>query len=352
MKTLIDPSARSRSDLAALGLCRRNVTCEFKALDDSGSFELYAAVFGNLDRQGDVIEPGAFSNLDEFVTDGLGLTNHLVYTTLPVALIDSAVQDSHGLKVAGRFHSHPEAQACRTVVTERKAAGKSVKCSIGYLIDEESYEKRAGKMVRRIKRLSVYEFSFVNLPANPSAEVISAKSVTDPPPSQPAEDPMGIETLNDKGTAALTALKDWLSGLSTKSAKPMSKSGMTRLKAFAEAMDEHGQATREHAKAMSEHGKAACEMGKACKAFLKDYEPGDDDTETPEEEEGVEVVKPKKKPKSKEASPEDTADGEPPKSKSTSPAPAPAARRDSTLTVYADQLRQRALSGRRHQSCP
>src|SRR6201985_2132152 len=59
------------------------------------------------------------------------------------------------------------------------AAKKSVKCSIGYLVpaDGERYEKRNGETVRIISKLAIYEVSFVNLPANPQAEVVSAKSL-------------------------------------------------------------------------------------------------------------------------------------------------------------------------------
>ena len=54
------------------------------------------------------------------------------------------MQDSVGLKVSGAFHSTEEAQAVRTVVRERLAAGKAVKCSIGYSVDDAAVETRGG----------------------------------------------------------------------------------------------------------------------------------------------------------------------------------------------------------------
>jgi hypothetical protein len=243
-----------------------------------------------------------------------------------MALIDTASQDSKGLLVTGRFHSTAEAQACRTVVKERMAAGKAVKCSIGYMTEDESYEKIEGRSVRRIKKLSVYEASFVNLPANPAAEVNDVKSHD--PVSNPEGDDMATA---DKGSV-LDALKELL-GLVTKGDKPMSKSSHTRLKAFAEAMDEHGAATKEHAKDMTEHGKAACAMGKEMKAFLKDFaaendDAGPDSEDDPNERE-VEVTKPKKKPDK-----EDDSDEE------------------KTKKAYRAQLRARSAAGRRMTSCP
>ena len=66
-----DPLAVRPSDAAAAGcLPRKSWQIEVKSVEDDGTFTIYAAVFGNEDRQGDIIEAGAFDNLDEFVKDG------------------------------------------------------------------------------------------------------------------------------------------------------------------------------------------------------------------------------------------------------------------------------------------
>lgn len=150
----------------------------YKSMDaaikaDGQGFDLYASVFNNIDRQGEIIEPGAFKNLGDFARDGVILTEHNM-RSLPVGLIDTAVQDAKGLRVKGRFHSTPEAQACRAVVRERMAAGKSVKCSIGYQVLDYVMDNIGGKTVCRIKAVNVFEASIVNLPANPLAGVVSA----------------------------------------------------------------------------------------------------------------------------------------------------------------------------------
>jgi HK97 family phage prohead protease len=159
-----------------LSLQYKSFDLAFKSLDDAGGFSAYFAVFGNVDRQGDVIEPGAFSNIDEFTNDGWIALSHDA-KALAVAYPVKAVQDETGLLVTGVFHSTAEAQACRTVVKERLAAGKGVKGSIGYTIEDSTLESQDGKTVQRISKLNVFECSFVNLPANPLAEAQEVKSV-------------------------------------------------------------------------------------------------------------------------------------------------------------------------------
>jgi HK97 family phage prohead protease len=143
--------------------------------DDAGGFVAYVARFGNVDRTKEVIEPGAFKNLESFAVDGWVGVNHDM-AALPVAIVESAAQDAIGLKVAGRWHSTPAAQACRAVVTERLRAGKSVKCSIGYKVLDSFKDAIDGRPITRLTGLELFEASIVNLPANPAADVIAAKS--------------------------------------------------------------------------------------------------------------------------------------------------------------------------------
>jgi HK97 family phage prohead protease len=186
------------------------LNCEFKAAGDDGSFELYALAFNNVDRQGDLIVPGAVSNTAELVSDGWGALNHM-NSALPVAYPESAIQDAKGLLVRGKFHSHPDAQAVRTVVTERMAAGKAVPCSIGYAVDDASYETRNGEPIRILKSIRVYEFSFVNLPANPAATVVSAKGLeADPGWMAWLREKLGLES--KRGRVVSAANHERLSG--------------------------------------------------------------------------------------------------------------------------------------------
>lgn len=157
-------------------LRRKSLDIEVKAADEgAGTVTLYAATFGNVDRQADVIEAGAFTNLDEFVKDGWLGTAHDM-RSLPIATVKSAIQDAHGLLLTCEWHTTADAQECRKVVKERLERGKAVKCSIGYRILDAVSEMRDGKGVLSLRKLELFEVSIVNLPANPRAEVVGAKA--------------------------------------------------------------------------------------------------------------------------------------------------------------------------------
>lgn len=195
-------------------LAVKDFDLDIKSSDASGSFTAYMACFGNVDRANEVIDPGAFKNLDSFSVDGWVGLNHDMQA-LPVAIVESAKQDSTGLLVTGRWHSTPDAQACRAVVNERLALGKSVKCSIGYKVLDSYKDIVAGRAVRRLSSLEIYECSLVNLPANPNAEVIAAKS----------EAPVADKILT------LDALKSWLDA-ETKAGRVLSRANHERLKSW------------------------------------------------------------------------------------------------------------------------
>ena len=157
-----------------MDLQRKSLPFEVKSIDDDGTFTLYAAVLGNVDRQGEVIAPGAFQNLEAFTRDGWGDVNH-AWQGLGIATIDAASEDGIGLKIVGRFHSTQDAQDVRTKAKERKERGKTVSCSIGYREVLVENEVRDEKRVRVLKAIELYEFSFVALPANTSAQVVDVK---------------------------------------------------------------------------------------------------------------------------------------------------------------------------------
>lgn len=271
--------------------------CAVKSVGDDGSFELYALAFGNVDRQGDLILPGAVSNADELVSAGWGALNH-ANSALPVAYANSATQDARGLLVRGQFHSHPEAQAVRTVVRERMAAGKAVPCSIGYVADDASYETRGGEPVRVLKSIRVYEFSFVNLPANPAAAVVSAK---------------GLGGRMDAAEWGVIAAIKQVLGLDTKKGKVLSAANHAALSEHASGM---AQAIAGATKAM----KVCQQKHAALQAFLDQHDPdadGDDDS----------------------SDPGDTDNDKPAKKDIPSPSPA-------------DLLKIRILAGRKMTRCP
>lgn len=241
-------SPGGRHDRGALE--RKSFDVQFKALDESGSFDAYVAIFGNVDRWGDVIAPGAFRNLADFEKSGWITVSH-DWSSLPVAMIETAVQDGVGLRVTGRFHATPEAQSCRIVTSERLAAGKTVACSIGYRTIESAPQTVDGKTVNILKSIDVYEASFVNIPANAMAQASSVKS---------ADKLLTLDQVESRIA-------------SYKAGRVLSAASRSRLKALADGL--HG------------HGGAACAMAKDLRDWLAQYDDDQDDDDEEEEEEDV-----------------------------------------------------------------
>jgi HK97 family phage prohead protease len=317
---------------AASCLPRKTFECEFKSLDDNGTFTLYALVFGNVDRQFDVIEPGAVTNCDELVKDGWIAINH-VGVDLPVAVINSAAQDAHGLLLTGSFHSTLRAQECRTIVVERMAAGKAVKTSIGYMVLDggERFETVDGKTVRYLSAIAVFETSFVNLPANPAAEVIAAKSVQ----SLPIAEPESLEMAKDK--AIIESIKQAL-GLATKTSYKVDGEALEKCKGLVDKCATSAQSLDDMHKSMKgfidAHKAATDELTKAMKNF-QSGQPQD----VAADDDGP-VADDPKKPAAADAAKDDDDDKDDDDEDAK------------TAKAYRDQLKRRASSGRRSQTCP
>jgi HK97 family phage prohead protease len=148
--------------------------------EDADTFTAYYSVFGAVDRQNEVVEKGAYVNLDRepggFLEDGWIGYNHR-QDEEPIGAPLEAVQDSFGLRVVARWHSTPKAQAVRQIVKERLADGLKCLCSVGFKTLEAVPSTVKGKQVKSLRRIWLAECSIVNLPANQLASVISSKSV-------------------------------------------------------------------------------------------------------------------------------------------------------------------------------
>lgn len=144
---------------------------------DSGELLGYASVTGELDRDDEVIERGAFVNLADLVQQGFAAVGHDWYG-LPVGTIEEATEDEKGLKVRLAFHSTAAAQDARTVAVERLARGKQVGLSIGFSAIADRWDMFEGARRRVIEQAQVYEVSLVAMPANPLAQATAVKSTT------------------------------------------------------------------------------------------------------------------------------------------------------------------------------
>lgn len=147
---------------------------ELKAVGDAtdGSFEGYAAVFNNVDRGGDIIEPGAF---DKTLSSSKGVVPVLWMHSDPIGVGKTAASDARGLAVTGQiFGDMPSAAEKLTWMRNAKAAGLKVGMSIGYRTVKDEWDPKTG--VRTLKQVDLIEYSIVPVPMNPKAGLTRVKS--------------------------------------------------------------------------------------------------------------------------------------------------------------------------------
>jgi uncharacterized protein len=146
-----------------------NASLEIKAFGDSGSFEGYAAIFGNVDLGGDVIERGAFKEIVKG-RDGMVkiLNQHNNRDPIGVAEVS---QDDKGLRFKGQLIL--EAASARGAYALMKG-GALDGMSIGYDVLEGG-AKILESGIRQLKALKLWEISPVTFGMNPLAGIDSVK---------------------------------------------------------------------------------------------------------------------------------------------------------------------------------
>ena len=150
---------------------------DIKAVEDSGKFEGYASVFGNVDLGWDVIEKGAFTKtLAEKGKFPLFFLHNA--HKIPVGVVEGA-QDEYGLKVSGElflsdFEGKPLQDPRLLHASMKRGAVNGL--SIGYdAVQREYIKDDAGKDIRKIKEVKLYEVSVVPWPMNEAARVTAVK---------------------------------------------------------------------------------------------------------------------------------------------------------------------------------
>lgn len=151
---------------------------EVKSLDEKGRFTGYGAVFGNIDRVGDVIEPGAF---DATIAQhkAAGTMPSMYWHHNPALLIGDWLDwsvDTKGLLTEGQLFMDrgiPDAERAFMMLKGRARKGES----IGYRTKRKGSKIVEGKSIRLLQELDVEEISLTPSPINTEATVFSIKSL-------------------------------------------------------------------------------------------------------------------------------------------------------------------------------
>ena len=148
---------------------------QFKDVDSSGMIRGYDSTFGNVDLGLDIVDKGAFKkSLKETGGKIPILADHNPSKQIGWNL--RAEEDDKGLYVEGKLDLN--VQDAREKYSLAKSAleiGAKSGLSIGYMTIKAEPD-REKPMVRRIKEVKLFEYSFVTFPMNTAAMVTAMKS--------------------------------------------------------------------------------------------------------------------------------------------------------------------------------
>lgn len=146
----------------------KSLPFEVKSLKETGEFEGYASVFGNVDLEGDVIERGAFGIGPMLVPYKVKLFRDHDYSK-PIGKILEAREDEYGLWVRGKVNI---ATRDGKDTYELMKAEDLDAMSIGANVQKARPRENGG---RTFERLVLREISIVAFPANPDALIGAVK---------------------------------------------------------------------------------------------------------------------------------------------------------------------------------
>lgn len=148
-----------------------------------GEFIVYPSTFTKTpDSYGDIVAPGAFADdIQRWKDSGdvlPGLYGHRMDD--PDFFVASALEmseDEHGWKVRGSFDlDSPKGPQVYRLVKGRRLNQLSFAYDV---IDEAVVELDGGQKANELRKLKVYEFSFVPIGANQDTSVVAIKAIAD-----------------------------------------------------------------------------------------------------------------------------------------------------------------------------
>ncbi len=161
------------------GVDHLGAALELKAVDiPQRVISGYAAVCGNLDRVGDIIDGAAFTKcLSEKAPGDIAVFIGHKTDTLPVGIPIALKADGKGLYSETLIKPGPIGDDLLETAAFLQRHGRSLGMSIGYRTRGSKMERVNGKLVRRLMDVDVAEYSFAASQsiANPEALVVGVK---------------------------------------------------------------------------------------------------------------------------------------------------------------------------------
>ena len=145
---------------------------EVKSLDDQGTFEGYAAIFGKPDSMGEIVEKGAFTKTLQEKDFFPMCWYHDVRQPLGIVYL---VEDEKGLKVKGELNLEVQAAREKYALMRQKAIRG---LSFGFNTVKDLWE--GGKRI--LKEIKLFEVSPVTFQAHPQALISSVKQFVEEKP--------------------------------------------------------------------------------------------------------------------------------------------------------------------------
>ena len=191
----------------------KSVRFELESTNDEGEFSGYAAVFGNVDSGGDVIEKGAFAKtiVEDFSRIKI-LSQHNSYE-LPIGKPLELREDEKGLYIRGKISDTQAGRDIRTLLKD----GVLAELSIGY--DAVSFDYDSDTGIRTLKEIKLWEVSIVTWAMNDQATIDEVKSMAEALKAEAASGKLTEAKANNL-KPFLTAIRELVEVLSPLLAKP------------------------------------------------------------------------------------------------------------------------------------
>lgn len=143
------------------------ISVKFTKSDDDSDvrdveFDAYLSTFGNIDRDGDIVKQGAFTEtIKQFQKNPVMLIDHKNSISSIAGSFTSISEDQNGLRVKGKISNAPDMQSLRIKMSEGHI--KALSMGGRFQWDEDGVH---------ISKVALHEGSLVAVPANPEALII------------------------------------------------------------------------------------------------------------------------------------------------------------------------------------